>query len=160
MRMLQVLTSGYPMTFTKSQLALLTNLSPKSGTYGTYLSLLRSQGLIEVRADVSITEQGMNLVGTEKPKPMNQEEVLDMWRGNLTGGARRMFDVLVDMYPQQIEKVELGERTEMSSNSGTFGTYLSLLRRNGLAEVSGSAIQASSKLFILGTPTQTIRKWN
>lgn len=151
MRMLQVLASRYPMTFTKSQLALLANLSPKSGTYGTYLSLLRSQGLIEVGAEVSITEQGMNRVGTEKPKPMNQQEVLDMWRGNLSGGARRIFDVLVEVYPHQIAKVELGERTEMSPGSGTFGTYLSMLRRNGLVEVTGAFIKASPNLYVTST---------
>lgn len=151
MRMLHVLASRYPMTFTKSQLALLANLSPSSGTYSTYLSLLRSQGLIEVGADVSITDQGINLVGIEKPKPMNQEEVLDMWRGNLTGGARRMFDVLVDVYPQQLEKAELGERTEMSYNSGTFSTYLTLLRRNGLVEMSGTSIKANPNLYIIST---------
>jgi len=148
LRMLQVLASRYPMTFTKSQLALLANLSPKSGTYGTYLSLLRSQGLIAVGAEISITEEGLTYIGTVKPQPQSQEEVLDMWRNNLPGGARRMFDALVDIYPRQIDKAELGERTEMSYNSGTFGTYLSLLRRNGLAEVTGISVKASPNLFV------------
>ena len=151
LRMLQVLASRYPMTFTKSQLALLANMSPKSGTYGTYLSLLRSQGLIEVGAEVSITEEGINYLGAEKPQPQTQEEVLDMWRSNLTGGARRMFDVLVDEYPRQVDKAELGERTDMSYNSGTFGTYLSLLRRNGLVEVAGIHVRANPNLFVAGT---------
>ena len=149
LRMIQVLASRYPMTFTKSQLALLASLSPKSGTYGTYLSLLRSQGLIEVGAEISITEEGLNYIGTNKPQPQSQEEVLDMWRSNLTGGARRMFDVLVDEYPQQVSKVELGGRTDMSYNSGTFGTYLSLLRRNGLVEVTGTSVKASPNLFLV-----------
>ena len=59
-----------------------------------------------------------------------------------------MFDALVDIYPGQIDKAELGERTEMSSNSGTFGTYLSLLRRNGLADVTGASVKASPNLFV------------
>ena len=59
-----------------------------------------------------------------------------------------MFDVLVDEYPQQVSKVELGERTEMSTNSGTFSNYLSLLRRNGLAEVTGTSVKASPNLFV------------
>src|SRR2546429_299134 len=153
LRMLQVLASRYPMTFTKSQLALLANLSPKSGTYGTYLSLLRSQGLIEVGAEISITEEGLHYIGTDKPQPQSQDEVLDMWRNNLTGGARRMFDVLVDAYPGQIDKAELGARTDMSSNSGTFGTYLSLLRRNGLAEVTGAYVKANPNLFVASSVT-------
>jgi len=36
----------------------------------------------------------------------------------------------------------------MSYNSGTFGTYLSLLRRNGLVEVTGTYVKASSNLFV------------
>ena len=148
LRMLKVLVSRYPMTFTKSQLALLSNMSPKSGTYGTYLSQLRSQGLIEAGAEVSITQEGINYLGAEKPRPQTQEEVLDMWRNTLTGGSRRMFDALVDVYPRQIEKAELGERTDMSSNSGTFGTYLSLLRRNGLVEVTGTSVKASPNLYV------------
>src|SRR5205085_3505994 len=60
LRMLQVLASRYPMTFTKSQLAHLANMSPRSGTFGTYMSLLRSQGLIEVGDMISITEQGID----------------------------------------------------------------------------------------------------
>jgi len=149
LRMLKVLASRYPMTFTKSQLALLSNMSPKSGTYGTYLSLLRSQGLIEAGAEVSITEEGIHYLGAEKPQPQTQEEILDMWRSNLTGGARRMFDVLVDEYPHKVDKSELGERTDMSPNSGT---YLSLLRRNGLAEVTGTYVKASPNLFIEAQP--------
>ncbi len=148
LRMLQVLASRYPMTFTKSQLALLANLSPKSGTYGTYLSLLRSQGLIEVGAEISITDEGLHYIGTEKPLPQSQEEILGMWENNLTGGARRMFNVLVGAYPIEVNKEDLGRLTEMSSSSGTFGTYLSLLRRNGLVEVAGSSVKASPNLFV------------
>jgi hypothetical protein len=74
-----------------------------------------------------------------------------MWRSNLTGGARRMFDVLIDEYPRQVDKSELGERTDMSPNSGTFGTYLSLLRRNGLVETAGNYIKANPNLFVAST---------
>ena len=148
LRMLQVLASRYPMTFTKSQLAHLANMSPRSGTFGTYMSLLRSQGLIEVGAEISITDEGLHYIGTEKPQPQSQDEVLDMWRNNLTGGARRMFDVLIDEYPHQVDKSELAERTDMSPVSGTFGTYLSLLRSNGLVEVAGTSVKASSSLFV------------
>lgn len=149
LRMLQVLASRYPMTFTRPQLALLANMSPKSGTYGTYLSLLKSQNLIDVGSEVSITEGGLACVDTEKPKAQTQEEVLDMWRNILTGGARRMFDVLVNVYPQAIGRTELGYLTGMSSNSGTFGTYLSLLRRKGLIEVAEASVKASPSLFVL-----------
>src|SRR5947207_3302818 len=44
LRMIQTLTSRYPMTFTKPQLAHLSKMSSRSGSYGTYLSLLKSRG--------------------------------------------------------------------------------------------------------------------
>lgn len=58
LRMLKVLVSRYPMTFTKSQLALLSKLSPRSGTYGTYLSMLRGNGLINVEKNGYIQASG------------------------------------------------------------------------------------------------------
>jgi hypothetical protein len=148
-RMLQVLHSRYPMTFTKSQLALLSKLSPRSGTYGTYLSSLRSNGFIVMEGDqIKISQQGMAHMGEIKSRPQTTEETLAMWRDNLSGGARRMFEVLTESYPSPISKEELGERTELSPKSGTFGTYLSMLKGNGLVEVNGSTVKASSNLFV------------
>jgi hypothetical protein len=60
-----------------------------------------------------------------------------------------MFDVLVDNYPRSLSKYELGEATEMSSGSGTFGTYLSMLNRNGLIERNGDGIKANESLFAM-----------
>lgn len=148
-RMLKVLAGRYPMTFTKSQLALLANMSPRSGTYGTYMSLLRRNGFIaESNGQISLTDDGLDYLGADKPEPQSQQEILSMWENNLTGGARRMFSHLIAEYPQSVSKEELGEATEMSSRSGTFGTYLSLLKRNGLIEVDMSSVRANRNLFV------------
>lgn len=147
-RMLDVLGSRFPMTFTKSQLAALAKMSPRSGTFGTYMSLLRSQELITQNGDqISLTEKGQQHVGDVSAVPQTTDEVLEMWRGNLTGGARRMFDALVERYPAGLSKEELGEITEMSARSGTFGTYMSMLRRNGLVESHGNEVRANENLF-------------
>lgn len=153
LRILKVLGSRYPMHFTRAQLATLSKLSPRSGTYGTYLSMLRTKRFIESGEGdfIDITETGLNYVGNQLPVPETQEEILEMWSNNLTGGARRMFDVLIQVYPSVISREELGERTEMSAKSGTFGTYLSMLRRNSLVKVNGNLIGASDTLFIAGT---------
>lgn len=152
MRMLQVLASRHPMRFTKSQLALFSKMSPKSGTYGTYLSLLRSQGMVDFDdAGIGLTLTGIKYMGDiVGAAPQSQNDILDMWRSNLTGGVRRIFEVVVSRYPEAIHKEELGEATDMSWKSGTFGTYLSQLRRNGLIESNGNAITASKNLFIVG----------
>jgi hypothetical protein len=43
---------------------------------------------------------------------------------------------------------ELAEQLGMAEAGGTFGTYLSTLRRNGLAGVDGGGVVASDSLFL------------
>lgn len=149
-RILELLASRYPMTFTKKQVASLTGMSPKSGTFGTYMSKLRTEGLIEYDGNqVNITKSGRKAVGNVKNAPQTTEEVIEMWRGNLTGGARRMFDHLVEIYPKTISRDDLGEAVEMSAGSGTFGTYMSHLKRNGLVAIESGALKANDDLFAL-----------
>lgn len=149
MRMLEVLATRYPMTFTKSQLALMAKMSPRSGSYGTYLSRLRSGGyLSESDGQIGISESGLEFVGVKPTEPQSQAEVLEMWSNNLNGGARRMFDYLVQEHPRSVSRHELGEAVEMSANSGSFGTYLSRLKSNGLIKVNDGNIKASDDLFL------------
>ena len=137
-RMVEVLTSKYPMKFTKSSLATLSRMKPTSGTFSTYLSTLRAKGLIVEEnglvyaSDDAIAEYGGNCV------PMETEDVINMWKGNLTGGAKRMFEILVEHYP--LQKDNLAEVAGLSATSGTFSTYLSTLRSNGLIEVQDGEV--------------------
>ncbi len=147
-RILRVLASRHPMTFTKAQLGLLANLSPNSGSYGTYLSQLRSQGLIDGVTEIGLTNEGLEATAHVEKRPATQEEILGMWANNLTGGARRMFEVLVGAYPQSVSKEELGQLTEMSPTSGTFGTYISQLKTRLLVRVEDAHVKANDNLFL------------
>jgi uncharacterized protein len=149
LRMIQTLASRYPMIFTRSQLATFSKMSPRSGSYGTYLSLLKSRGFIQVESNqVSITEAGLEFAGAYPQELQTQEQVITMWRENLQGGARRMFDILVSVYPASKTREDLALEAEMSPTSGSFGTYLSMLKSNGLIEVAGADVKASDNLFI------------
>lgn len=149
LRMIQTLAARYPMTFTKAQLAHLSKMSSRSGSYGTYLALLKSRGFIQIESNqVSITDTGLAFAGAYPQEPQTQEQTIAMWRENLQGGARRMFDILVSVYPASKAKQDLGFEAEMSPTSGSFGTYLSMLKRNGLIEVAGGDVKASDNLFI------------
>jgi len=149
LRMLQVLVSRYPMKLTKPQLATFSKLSPRSGTFGTYFSKLKSFAYIVVEGKlISASEEGIEYIGEAPNPPQTSEEVIEMWRNNLKGGARRMFDVLVENYPEFMDKELVGTLTDLSSNSGTFGTYLSMLKSNGLVEVTNGDIKASDNLFL------------
>ena len=59
-----------------------------------------------------------------------------------------MFDILISVYPSSKTKQDLGLEADMSPTSGSFGTYLSMLKRNGLIEVNGVEVKASNNLFI------------
>lgn len=150
LRMLTVLVSRYPTKLTKSQLGTFAKMKARGGSFGTYLSTLKSAGLIAAdNGYLQATETGIEFLGEQPAPPQTSDEVIEMWRNNLQGGARRMFDALVQVYPQGYSKEELGGAAEVQPSGGSFGTYLSILRSNDLVEVSGGNIKASDNLFQL-----------
>lgn len=149
-RMLEILVKHYPMKLTKSQLAQRSKMK-QSGTFATYMSILKNAGYIEA-VDGNLwqaTDAGIDYLGIAPGNPQTADEVIEMWRGSLKAGARRMFDHLVDLYPHSIEKDELANAIEMTQ-SGTFSTYLSILKSNELAEIEGSEVKAHPALFEVG----------
>jgi hypothetical protein len=149
LRMLRTLAQHHPVMMTRSQLGTLSGFTPSGGTFGTYLGDLRRADYIEVRGrEVEITEAGLERAGHVPPMPTTLEERLEVWRGALRAGERKMLDALVEIYPAQMSRDELGEQTGFTSSGGTFGTYLGVLRRNGLVEVTSEGVRASQTLFM------------
>lgn len=145
-RMLIALAQRAPLT--KKQLAVRAGLSANSGTFGSYLSDLRSQGLISGLVDsIVITEEGIASLGAYDPLPTGRA-LLEYWTSKLGGGTSRMLITLADAYPNPVSKEDLGQRVGMSPVSGTFGTYLSKLRTLELIEGSRE-LTASHELFEL-----------
>jgi hypothetical protein len=140
-RILETLARHHPVRMTKPQLATLSRFK-QSGTFSTYLSNLKGGGLIYVENNLfEITHEGSRIVGANLKSPMTPQEVLDQWMNALVQGERRILEFLVDSYPEEFLKEDLAENTGFAM-SGTFSTYLSNLRRNGLIEGRGS-IKAS-----------------
>lgn len=66
----------------------------------------------------------------------------------LRAGALRMLRVMGDHYPARLSRAQLATLSHMKVSGGTFGTYLSTLRRNGLVtEQNDGAIAADPVLF-------------
>ena len=154
-KMLEVLAHFHPGTRTKAQVGSLAGYTPSGGTFGTYLSTLRKNDLIQEDAagNLKITEIGLDWFGGARPEPPKTTgELLDMWRGKLQGGERKMFDILVAKHPDTISKEELGEQSGYTYTGGTFGTYLSTLRTNSLATVDRKTdmVKAADELFEMG----------
>lgn len=149
-RMLAAAAEHHPARLTRAQLATLAGMRVSGGTYGTYLSTLRREGYVEEREHLlEITTAGLAAVGVQPgAAPTTASEVRHRWRAALKAGAARMFDELVAAYPRGLTRTELAGRVDMEPSGGTFGTYLSTLRRNGLVVVDGDLVTCTEILFL------------
>lgn len=156
-RMLAYMTSGrseaigevsYGIGDGATQLATLAKVKKSGGTFGTYLSRLKQRGLIDEQdGRVSITDDALDLVG-RPAQPQSHEEFIDAWRAKLSGGALRMFDQLREASYRGMTREELAQHAEVAITGGTFGTYLSRLRTNGLIEEREGLVYATD--LVLG----------
>jgi hypothetical protein len=149
--MLRALASREPNALTRNQMATLAGLSSSSGTFSTYLSALRTAGLIDDSTGlVQITPLGLAELGESVPKPQSTGDLVDQWKEKFPGKVGSMLQELVDRFPKQVSKAELGEIVGISHTSGTYSTYLSKLRSNGLVTVDRQSgqLKASEDLFL------------
>lgn len=65
---------------------------------------------------------------------------------NANSGAGKILQHLFESYPEKLTKEEIGYATGFESSGGTFNTYISELRRNGLIEVN-DGIRISEEFF-------------
>lgn len=149
--MLKALASRNPTALTKTQVATLAGLSPSSGTFSTYLSQLRTAGYVNEHSNggFTITLTGLSALGEDVPRPQSTDELVAQWSSKFPGKVAQMLRELVNVFPQTMTKEELGERVEITHTSGTYSTYLSKLRSNGLVTVDRAGqIKASEDLFL------------
>lgn len=130
---------------TREQITVLTGY--KRSSRDTYLQRLKQAGSIEVRGDlVMATHEGVFALGTDfKPLPTGPE-LQRYWMDRLPEGERKILGVLIDRYPDTLDRASLDELTGYKRSSRD--TYLQRLRNRQLVEiVSGSAVKASERLF-------------
>jgi len=138
-------------SLTPAQLATLSYMA-KSGTFQTYLSQLRQFGFIESNGrGLAITERGLFHYTENRepllPPPATTQEIVAAWSVKLRSGARRMLAALIPHYPRGISRGTLASEAGLQK-SGTFQTYLSTLKRLGLAETGINTVKASPTLFL------------
>ena len=148
-RILLALASRHPMKFTKAQLATITRYAVRGGAYLRHLRVLKDEGYITLQNGfIQITDQGKVQIQGHLTHEIAHENIIAMWQRTLTGGARRIFDVVASTYPQELSREEIGQQTGLTPRGGAFGRYVSILRNNGLIEVEGRMIKASNTLFL------------
>lgn len=112
-----------------------------------YIARFLFAGYIEeVDKLVSVTGAGLAAIGGSKPKPMTSAETIEMWCRTV-GGAAKMLRALVDLHPNATTREGLGAALNLAISGGTFQTYLSRLKSNGLIHVEGDKVWASDDLF-------------
>lgn len=150
MRMLKAAAMYSPNPITKIRMATLAGLSNSSGSFGTYIANLKREGWLETfGSDYRITDAGLIKAGDVDSLPTDPHDLVEMWCNNIGpgSGAARILRVLFNTYPDGLSKEQLGIQSEMSHTSGSFGTYLSILKRNGLVTGYGGQVKASEELF-------------
>lgn len=143
-RMLEVLARHRPAKLTRAQLGTLAGLAAGGGTFSTYLSVLARHGLVEQPSElVALTSAGLKLAGG-RGKPMTRAEILDVWRSKLRKGERAMLDAVLS--EGELTRDELGDLANIETRGGTFGSYLSVLKRNDLVVTVGNKVRLGTAL--------------
>lgn len=147
-RMVESLGRLHPLKATISQWGLAAKLKTSGGTWGTYLSKIRVAGLIEETNGLyTLSPLGFAHIGGV-PTALTAAELQDQVRESLgrNSGATRMLDVLLNMHPQGLNRAELAEAAQITMSGGSFGTYLSRLRANGMVTEFAGEIVATDFL--------------
>src|SRR5258708_5463846 len=118
--MLAVLARLHPTPLTRTNLGTLARLSSKSGSFGDYLSKLRTNALIEDDGiHIRLTAEGLIVAGP-KSKPLTKDEILEQWSDRLKAGARRMLEALVAVDGSYLSYVEIGAAHKNPPTPWTF----------------------------------------
>lgn len=148
--MIEALARMSPLRLTKAQWSTLAKVKHTGGTWTTYLSHLSQAGFID-KNDVgyTLTETGWDYVG-DRPTPVTADELQQHYLSILRAGEARMLRAIMAAHPDGLTRDEISEQAEIASSGGTFTTYLSRLRTNGLVEARGDRIVAS-KILMYGS---------
>jgi hypothetical protein len=146
LRILRVLAARHPARFTRAEWATLAGMKRTGGTWQTYVSRLRTAGyIVEDAGTIGVAPAGIEAAGPiDRPTPGS---VIQQWKSALGSGPSKMFDVLIAAHPRGMDRANVADRVGMTATGGTFQTYLSRLKSNGLIEVAGRKITLTEILF-------------
>jgi hypothetical protein len=148
MKILRELAARSPAGYSRAQVGALTKFSHKGGTFNTYLSDLRRAGFIEERDGLLFaSDAGVAQFGDKPPAPATHDEVMAQWAKALRSGAYKMLEGIVAAGSDGIHRANLADMVNMTASGGTFNTYLSDLRRNGLISEHGKRLVGNDILF-------------
>lgn len=134
----------------KTQLALLTGVSPTSGGYFNNLGALRSSGFIDYPSGgtVALTAAGERIASTDGV-PTTTEELHAAIQAKLSPAKWRILVPLIRAYPHTIAKDALAEQIGVSPTSGGYFNNLGSLRSLGLITYPHPGTAAAQPVLFL-----------
>jgi hypothetical protein len=135
----------------RSRVAALAGYSARKSTFRNALSTLRAAALMTSTDDtLTLTQAGRNLAGPA-PARKTTNETIAMWRAKIKGPAPlALLDILVETYPERLDRDALGRRAKVDPAKSTFRNALSALRVQGLLDEQDMLVGASADLFPTG----------
>jgi hypothetical protein len=133
----------------RQAIAGLMSVSWDTGSFRNNISELRTAGFILDAAGgaLALTDAG-RAQASDEGLPTTLAELHATWRSKLGGTTAKMFDILIDSYPESVERQTIGEMIGVSHDTGSFRNNLSEMRSPGLlVDTSKTAVRASDALF-------------
>lgn len=134
----------------KTQVSLFAGLSPTAGHTLNMYGGLRSTGLIEYpdSGHVRLTDAGRALADPGRV-PQTAEEMQQMLLGKIATAQRKILTVLLDAYPEPVDKREAAENAGLSPDAGHTLNMYGGLRSMGLIDYpSPGKVVALPVLFL------------
>jgi hypothetical protein len=144
-RQILIACAQHPHGCTMEQLTVLTGY--KRSSRNSYLQRLRQQGLVETSGDSArATQVGIDALGSDYEPLPTGTALRDYWLQRLSEGERRCLQVLLDSYPDEVQRPAIDEVTGYKRSSRN--TYLQRLSARQLIQVGpGDAVAAVGALF-------------
>lgn len=128
-----------------AQVGFIAKYAPTGGTWTTYLSRLRTRGLLAARGDLALTPEGHE--AANQPEEFPTGEILrERILGMLDAPLQKILRPLITAYPDSLSAAEAGEQSGYAPTGGTWTTYLSRLRSRELIERRGD-LKAQDWMF-------------
>ncbi len=130
---------------TREQLTVLTGY--KRSSRDAYLQRLRERGAIQISGDtITATEDGIRALGSEYEPLPTGAALRAHWLNRLPEGERRIFAILIEAYPDSVNRDSISESTAYKRSSRD--AYVQRLRSRRLVDTIGRGeLRASDELF-------------
>lgn len=146
--MLDWICAFHPKRITKQKLSFLTGTPIGVSTFRNGLSRLKTLGYITpLNNAILATDEGLKNIKEKYEIPDDHQQFLNMWYEKLSPAWARLLKVIVEKYPQEINKEDLSLESEVNIETSTFRNGLSRLNTLELIEIKGNSIKARTELF-------------